>query len=121
MGDPGSIRAHRLSRRHFIGSTIAAGGLAVAPRLAKAAQGTDWLHAEDASTLPDTTIRYWFYESPERTALGEQQVEEFQTLFPNITVEGRTAPDAVDNEQLLAFIRAGTNSHVHQTVNNEDT
>ena len=28
---------------------------------------------------------------------------------------------AVDNEQLLAFIRAGTNSHVHQTVNNEDT
>ena len=48
-------------------------------------------------------------------------MEEFQSLHPNITVEGRTAPDAVDNEQLLAFIRAGTNSHVHQTVNNEDT
>ena len=45
----------------------------------------------------------------------------FHNLFPNITVEGRTAPPDVDNEQLLAFIKAGTNSHVHQTVNNEDT
>jgi multiple sugar transport system substrate-binding protein len=89
--------------------------------MARAAQETDWLHAEDISTMPNTQIRYWFFESPERLALGERQVETFQGLFPNITVEGQAAPPAVDNEQLLAFIRAGTNSHVHQTVNNEDT
>jgi hypothetical protein len=118
MSDPRNLRAYRLSRRHLLGSAVAACSLAALPRMARGAQGNDWLHAEDASTLPDTTIRYWFYESPERTALGKQQVEEFHTLFPNITVEGRTAPDAVDNEQLLAFIRAVTNSHVHQTVNN---
>ena len=121
MSAPGNLPAARLSRRRVLGGAAAAGGFLVAPRLARAAQENDWLHVEDASTLPETTIRYWFYESPERAALGEQQVEEFQGLFPNITVEGRTAPDAVDNEQLLAFIRAGTNSHVHQTVNNEDT
>jgi ABC-type glycerol-3-phosphate transport system substrate-binding protein len=121
MSGPRNHRAYRLSRRHLLGSAVAAGSLAAMPQLARGAQGTDWLHAEDASTLPETAIRYWFYESPERTALGEQQVEEFHALFPNITVEGRTAPENVDNEQLLAFIRAGTNSHVHQTVNNEDT
>jgi multiple sugar transport system substrate-binding protein len=121
VSGPGNRPAARLSRRHVLGGAVAAGSLLVAPRLAHAAQETDWLHVEDASTLPETAIRYWFYESPERTALGEQQVAEFQSLFPNITVQGRTAPDAVDNEQLLAFIRAGTNSHVHQTVNNEDT
>ncbi|MCD6056827.1 MAG: hypothetical protein K0Q89_357 [Thermomicrobiales bacterium] len=120
MSCPDNLRPHRLSRRHFVGAAVAAGGLVIAPRIARAAQGNDWLHAEDLATLPDTTIRYWFFESPERTALGEEQVEEFQNLHPNITVEGRTAPEAVDNEQLLAFIRAGTNSHVHQTVNNED-
>ena len=121
----GSVRSNphffRLSRRRVLGGALAAGGLAAAPRFVRAAQDVDWLHAEDITSMPDTTIRYWYYESPERVALGEKQVEEFHTLFPNITVSGRTAPPAVDNEQLLAFIKAGTNSHVHQTVNNEDT
>src|SRR5919112_2677414 len=109
MSGPSNLRAHHLSRRHFVGGAVALGSLIAVPRLARATQDADWLHAEDISTMPDTTIRYWFYESPERSALGKKQVEEFHTLFPNITVEGRTAPDAVDNEQLLAFIRAGTN------------
>ena len=117
-----------ISRRNLIGALSAGGAFAAAglvgfsPRLARAQdQGTDWLTAEDISGMPDTTIRYWYYETPERVALGEQQVAEFQELFPNISVDARTAPPDVDNEQLLAFIRAGTNSHVHQTVNNEDT
>ena len=105
----------------MVGGALAAAGIAAAPGIVRGAQDTDWLHAEDISAMPATTIRYWFYESPERVVLGEQQVEKFQGLFPNITVEGKTAPPDVDNEQLLAFIRAGTNSHVHQTVNNEDT
>ena len=71
--------------------------------------------------MPATTMRYWYYETPERTALGEKQVAAFQKMFPNITVDGRTAPPAVDNEMLVAFIKAGTNSHVHQSVCNEDT
>lgn len=82
---------------------------------------SDWLHAADVSQMPPTSIRYWYYESPERTALGKRQVNTFAKIFPNIKVEGRTAPPAVDNEQLLAFIKAGTNSHVHQSVCNEDT
>jgi multiple sugar transport system substrate-binding protein len=114
------LRAHRLTRRRVLGGTLAAGSLAIAPSLVRA-QTTDWLQADDISTMPNTQIRYWFFETPERVALGEKQVEEFHALFPNITVAGRTAPPAVDNEQLLAFIKAGTNSHVHQTVNNEDT
>jgi multiple sugar transport system substrate-binding protein len=121
MSGPSNLRAHHLSRRHFVGGAVAFGSLIAVPRLARATQDADWLHAEEISPMPDTTIRYWFYESPERSALGKKQVEEFHTLFPNITVDGRTAPPDVDNEQLLAFIRAGTNSHVHQTVNNEDT
>jgi len=121
MADPNGSSAHRLSRRRVLGGALAAGGLAVAPGIVKARQDVDWLHADDVSTLPDTAIRYWFYESPERVAIGERQVEEFQALYPNITIEGRTAPPDVDNEQLLAFIRTGSNSHVHQTVNNEDT
>jgi multiple sugar transport system substrate-binding protein len=121
MFAPVGHRAHGLSRRRFLGGLMAAGGLAAVPTFPVAAQDVDWLHADDISTMPDTTIRYWFYESPERVALGQQQVDEFHKLFPNITVAGRTAPPAVDNEQLLAFIKAGTNSHVHQTVNNEDT
>ncbi|MGH2616940.1 MAG: hypothetical protein ACRDJC_17035, partial [Thermomicrobiales bacterium] len=122
MAGPNSISfgSSRLSRRHVLGGALAAGALAGAPGFVRA-QDEDWLHAEDVSTLPPTSIRYWFYESPERVAIGENQVEEFQALYPNITVEARTAPPAVDNEQLLAFIRSGTNSHVHQTVNNEDT
>jgi ABC-type glycerol-3-phosphate transport system substrate-binding protein len=113
-------RNHHLSRRHVLGGALAAGALATAPRFVRA-QDEDWLHAEDVSTLPPTSMRYWFYESPERVAIGERQVEEFQAAHPNITIEARTAPPDVDNEQLLAFIRSGTNSHVHQTVNNEDT
>ena len=42
-------------------------------------------------------------------------------MHPEIQVDGSTAPDAVDNEMLVAFIKAGTNSHVHQSVNMEDT
>lgn len=121
MAGLNSSRVHRLSRRRVLGGALAAGGLAVAPGIVKASQDVDWLHAEDVATLPDTAIRYWFYESPERVAIGERQVEEFQALYPNITVDARTAPPEVDNEQLLAFIRTGSNSHVHQTVNNEDT
>lgn len=120
MQSPNHSQAHLLSRRHILSGALATAALAVAPRLT-GAQETDWLHAEDISTMPNTTMRYWFYESPERVALGEQQVAAFQELFPNIIVEGRTAPPDVDNQQLLSFIRAGTNSHVHQTVNNEDT
>jgi ABC-type glycerol-3-phosphate transport system substrate-binding protein len=81
----------------------------------------NWLMEPDASKLPPTTIRYWYYESPERIALGEQQKAAFEALYPNITVDGSTAPDAVDNDMLVAFIRAGTNSHVHQSVSMEDT
>lgn len=82
--------------------------------------GVDWLHAEDISGMPSTAIRYWYYESPERTELGQKQVEEFQKLYPNIKVLGRQAPRWTDNQALLAYIKAGTNSHVHQSVNNED-
>ena len=115
-----------ISRRNLLGAAatggaFAAAGLAVPSPARGAQEGGDWLTADDVSAMPDTTIRYWFFESPERVALGEQQVAAFQALYPNITVDARTAPPDVDNEQLLAFIRAGTNSHVHQTVNNEDT
>jgi len=109
------------SRRRLLGGALAAGALTAAPRFTRAAQETDWLHAADIGQMPETAIRYWFYETPERVELGKQQVERFQQLFPNIRIAGREAPAAVDNEQLLAFIRAGTNSHVHQSVNTEDT
>jgi len=72
--------------------------------------------------MPDekVTIRYWFYESPERTALGEKQVAEFQRMHPNITVDGRQAPLWVDNEDLLPYIEASANSHIHQSYYKED-
>ncbi len=76
--------------------------------------------AASASGAP-TTIRYWYYESPERIELGKQQEAEFEAAHPDIQIEASTAPDAVDNEMLVAFIKAGTNSHVHQSVNMEDT
>jgi ABC-type glycerol-3-phosphate transport system substrate-binding protein len=124
-----------LSRRRFLqGSMLLTAGAALAActpvpgasttssaPAAPAAEGVDWLAAEDISNMPETTIRYWYYETPERTELGKKQVEQFHQLFPNITVDGRTAPPAVDNEMLVAFIKAGTNSHVHQSVCNEDT
>src|SRR5688572_14078100 len=122
--------ARPFSRRNFLqgsmlltaGSMLAActqvpaaGTTTTAPETA--AEGSAWLAAEDIASMPETTMRYWFYESPERVALGEEQVKQFKELYPNITVEGRTAPPAVDNEMLVAFIKAGTNSHVHQSVN----
>ena len=65
----------------------------------------NWLDLEDASELPDgTTIRYWYFETPERLKLGKAQEVQFEAMFLNITVEGSTAPDAVDNEMLVAFI-----------------
>ena len=124
---------YRLSRRQFLyGTTLvsASAFLAACQAAAPAAEpaaagetasGVNPLTVEDAATLPETTLRYWYYESPERIELGQQQVEEFEAMFPNISVEGSTAPDSVDNEMLVAFIRAGTNSHVHQSVNMEDT
>jgi ABC-type glycerol-3-phosphate transport system substrate-binding protein len=131
-----SPQFRRISRRQFLhGSALASAGAflvacapAAAPGAAPGGAGaaapaaaTNWLQADDISGMPATTMRYWYYESPARVELGKQQVEAFQKLFPNITVEGRTAPEAVDNEMLVAFIKAGTNSHVHQSVCNEDT
>lgn len=129
-----SDRFGPISRRRFLHSTalITAGAFvagcapASAPSTAPSGESapaaeTDWLHADDISSMPETTVRYWYYETPERTELGKKQVEEFQKLFPNIKIDGRTAPEAVDNEMLVAFIKAGTNSHVHQSVCNEDT
>lgn len=80
----------------------------------------DWLTAEDITDMPETTIRYWYYESPERTALGEQQAAEFMDMYPNIKIVGSTAPDYVDNEMLLPYIKTKNHSHIHQSVNNED-
>jgi ABC-type glycerol-3-phosphate transport system substrate-binding protein len=123
-----------ISRRKFLhgtalltaGAFVAACAPATAPGAAPAGESaaspaTAWLLTGDISNMPATNVRYWYYETPERTELGKKQVEEFQKLFPNITVDARTAPDAVDNEMLVAFIKAGTNSHIHQSVNNEDT
>lgn len=124
-------QTNRISRRGFLqgaalvtaGSLLAGCPAAPIPAGAPAAAptGIDWLHTDDLSAMPATTMRYWYYETPERVALGEQQVAAFHEMFPNITVDGRTAPPAVDNEMLVAFIKAGTNSHVHQSVCNEDT
>jgi len=90
------------------------------PGIVLAQAKVDWLHAEDISKMPLTTINYWYYETPERIALGKEQVKQFEKLFPNIRVIGRPAPKWVDNQALLAYIRTGTNSHVHQSVYNED-
>lgn len=79
-----------------------------------------WYTIEDISDMPVTTIRYWFYETPERIALGERQIEEFMDMFPNIIVEGSIAPDNTDNEMLMPFIMSRTNSNIHQSVNTED-
>ncbi|MFI3172090.1 MAG: extracellular solute-binding protein [Eubacteriales bacterium] len=80
----------------------------------------DWITAEDISDMPQTTIRYWYYETPERIALGEEQIERFMELYPNITVEGSTAAQFSDNEMLMQYVNAGTNSNIHQSVNFED-
>ena len=81
--------------------------------------GINWLTAEDISEMPTTTIRYWYYETPEMTALGKREREKFEKLYPNIKVDARTAPPAVDNWELMSFVVGGTNSHIHQSVNNE--
>jgi putative chitobiose transport system substrate-binding protein len=85
------------------------------------AAGEEAAPAGGAADQAPTTIRYWYYESPERIELGKQQEANFEAAHPEIQIEGSTAPDAVDNEMLVAFIKAGTNSHVHQSVNMEDT
>ena len=92
-----------------------------APAAAPAAPAGGDEAAASGDTPEDTTMRYWYYESPERIELGKNQVAEFAEMHPEITVEASTAPDSVDNEMLVAFIKAGTNSHVHQSVNMEDT
>lgn len=84
------------------------------------AEETNWITAEDITDMPETSIRYWFYETPERIALGEAQVEEFQEMFPNIKIEGSIAPDNTDNEMLMAYISTQTHSNIHQSVNIED-
>lgn len=80
----------------------------------------DWITAEDISDMPETIIRYWYYETPERIALGEEQVEEFMKLYPNIKVSGSVAPDNTDNEMLMTYIQSRTNSNIHQSLNIED-
>ena len=84
------------------------------------AEEVNWITAEDISEMPETNIRYWFYETPERIELGKKQVEEFEQLFPNIKVEGSVAPDNTDNEMLMAYIRTQSHSNIHQSVNIED-
>ena len=81
------------------------------------AEEKNWITAEDISDMPETTIRYWYYETPERIALGQKQVEEFMKLYPNIKVEGSTAPDNTDNEMLLAYIKTQNHSSIQQSVN----
>lgn len=80
----------------------------------------NWITAADISAMPETTIRYWFYESPELTELGAKQIEAFQAKFPNIKVKGSTAPDSTDNEMLMPYVTSRTNSNLHQSINNED-
>lgn len=81
---------------------------------------TDWITAKDISQMPQTTIRFWFEESPAGTELGKAQIAQFMKLHPNITVVGSTAPANTDNEMLLPYIKTHNQSHVHQSVNNED-
>lgn len=80
----------------------------------------NWITEKDISKMPETTIRYWFYETPERVELGKKQIEEFTKLYPNIKITGSTAPDNTDNEMLMSFVQSRTNSNIQQSVNNED-
>ncbi|MCE7982823.1 MAG: extracellular solute-binding protein [Caldilinea sp. CFX5] len=125
---------YRLSRRHFMAGTTIISASALLAACVPAAPGGQpaagdapasseaaWLTEPDVAKLPQTTLRYWYFETPERIELGKQQEAAFEAMHPNIQIEGSTAPDAVDNEMLVAFIKAGTNSHVHQSVNMEDT
>ena len=84
------------------------------------AEEKNWITSDDITNMPETTIRYWFYETPERIALGQKQVEEFMQLYPNIKVLGSTAPDNTDNEMLLAYIKTQNHSSIQQSVNIED-
>lgn len=101
-----------------ITSTLMMAVLAVTMFVTQAG-AVDWLAEEDISNMPSTTIRYWYYETPEMTALGKLEKEKFEKLFPNIKVDARTAPPAVDNWELMSFVVGGTNSHIHHSVNNE--
>ncbi len=118
---------NRLSRKLWLGAAtlivvavLLAGCAPAAPAAQPAAGEAATAGASTADQAP-TTIRYWYYESPERIELGKQQEADFETTHPDIQIEGSTAPSSVDNEMLVAFIKAGTNSHVHQSVNMEDT
>ncbi len=83
------------------------GGSSAAPAASTGGEASgNWLSVEDLSELPETTIRYWYYETPERIELGKQQEAAFEEMHPNISVEGSTAPESVDNEMLVAFIKA---------------
>jgi len=125
--------SYRLSRRHFMaGTTIISASAFLAACAVPAPAGQSaagdasaaeigWLTEPDVAKLPETTLRYWYYETPERIELGKKQEAAFEAMYPNVQIEGSTAPDAVDNEMLVAFIKAGTNSHLHQSVNMEDT
>lgn len=84
------------------------------------AESVNWITAEDISNMPETTIRYWYYETPERIELGKNQVAAFMKLHPNIKVEGSSAPDNTDNEMLMTYVQTQTNSNIHQSVNIED-
>lgn len=90
-----------------VGSTVAAADI-------------DWLHAEDISEMPPTTIRFWLGDTPELIELQREWAQQFMAMYPNITVEVRPEPPNTDAEMLLPFIRTRTHSHVHQSVNNED-
>ena len=80
----------------------------------------NWITAEDISDMPETTIRYWYYETPERIQLGEEQIQKFMEKYPNIKVTGSVAPDNTDNEMLMTYIQSRTNSNIHQSLNIED-
>jgi multiple sugar transport system substrate-binding protein len=80
----------------------------------------NWLTEPDIDNMPPTAIRYWYGDDTDMIAMGPGIVDTFQKLHPNISIIGREAPRWVDNQALLAYIKAGTSSHVHQSVYNED-
>lgn len=84
------------------------------------AAAPNWITATDISAMPDTTIRFWFYETPERQGLGKELVAEFEALHPNIKIEVSTAPQYVEGETLFAYIKAKKNSAIQYSVNIED-
>jgi ABC-type sugar transport system, periplasmic component len=96
------------------------GSSAVSTTAATTPEKTDWIHATDISKMPETTIRYWYWQTPERTELGKKQVEEFMKKYPNIKVEGKIGPKETVNEMLLPYIKSRSNSNIIQSVAAED-